>query len=86
VPKYTQTFASLAPQFKANDEGVSFTVTVDASNRQQANRRLQTLLYGRSAVAVSMLKTLPGKRVQNTTQKTHFVGDDCPGGHRREKS
>jgi hypothetical protein len=56
MPKYTQTFASLASQFKTQDDGVNFTITVEAANRKQAARRLGILLYGRCAVAVSMLK------------------------------
>jgi hypothetical protein len=59
MPKYTQTFASLASQFKTQDDGVTFTITVDADNRKQAARRLAILLYGRCAVAVSTLKPVP---------------------------
>jgi hypothetical protein len=56
MPKYTQTFASLASQFKTQDDGVNFTITVDADNRKQAARRLAILLYGRCAVASSTLQ------------------------------
>lgn len=55
MPKYTQTFASLASQFKTQDDGVNFTITVDAADRKQAARRLGILLYNRCAVAVSSL-------------------------------
>jgi hypothetical protein len=58
MPKYTQTFASLASQFKTQDDGVNFTITVDADNRKQAARRLAILLYGRCAVASSELTTV----------------------------
>jgi hypothetical protein len=61
MPKYTQTFASLASQFKTQDDGVNFTITVDAANRKQAARRLAILLYGRCAVASSTLKTMGTK-------------------------
>jgi hypothetical protein len=60
MPKYTQTFASLASQFKTQDDGVNFTITVDANNRKQAARRLAILLYGRCAVASSTLQPASG--------------------------
>lgn len=60
---YTQKIASLAPQFTAQDDGVSFTVVVPASSRAQATRRIKALLYGRDAVDVSMLTVAKKVRV-----------------------
>lgn len=60
---YTQKVVSLAPEFKAQDDGVSFTIVVPASSRAQAARRIKALLYGRGTVDVSMLTAAKKVRV-----------------------
>jgi hypothetical protein len=78
MPKYTQTFASLASQFKTQDDGVNFTITVDADNRKQAARRLAILLYGRCAVASSELTTV---RPRCAKKKNRRIVCTCRGGN-----